>query len=154
MSSIYIIAITILYTHYPTTKFDKRKHPSCDRCFLGRKHELWRINQPPTGKSRQPSIGGGNPFFRSSSLYYNIFKTEKQEKAEKLYDAFIKFSNSLRIPSGVAFLPILFATSDHVFSSKNRVKPGFHLHLYFFSPRLTLLQKPLIRCQCPRLSYG
>ena len=53
-----------------------------------------------------------------SSLYYNISKTEKQEKTEKFYAAFIKLSNSFLILSGVAFLPIITATSLQVISSK------------------------------------
>ena len=38
------------------------------------------VNQPPTGKSRQPSIGGGNPFFRSSSLKSTTFEANKTNK--------------------------------------------------------------------------
>lgn len=50
-------------------------------------------------------------------VHYNILKTEKQEKTEKLYAVFIKPSNSFLIPSGVAFRPILTATCAQVNSS-------------------------------------
>ena len=50
-------------------------------------------------------------------VHYNILKTEKQEKTEKLYATFIKASNSFLIPSGVDFRPILTATCAHVISS-------------------------------------
>ena len=50
-------------------------------------------------------------------IHYNILKTEKQEKTEKLYAAFIKASNSFLIPSGVDFRPIFTATCAQVNSS-------------------------------------
>ena len=43
----------------------------------------------------------------ASSLYYSILKTDNPDKTDKLYFSVINLSNSFRIPSPVAFLPIL-----------------------------------------------
>ena len=56
--------------------------------------------------------------YTDSSSHYNTFKTDNPDKTDKLYFSAINLSNSFRIPSPVAFLPIFAATSSHVISSK------------------------------------
>lgn len=58
-------------------------------------------------------VGGGSDLYTTSSLHYNIFKTDIVDKPDKPYFSLINRSNSLRTLSAVAFRPIRVATIPH-----------------------------------------
>lgn len=73
-------------------------------------------SQPAGCCTRRPclmGVGGGSDLYTTSSLHYNIFKTDIVDKPDKPYFSLINRSNSLRTLSAVAFRPIRVATIPH-----------------------------------------